>query len=1133
MRLVTTNFDRLFEKVICDDGLSISRFAAPTLPVPKNRWDGLVYLHGLLPEIKNDEMLQRLVVTSGDFGLAYLNERWAARFVSELFRSYTVCFVGYSINDPILRYMMDALAADSLMGESNPKAYAFGSYYPAAKFDEAEREWAAKNVKPILYKGRRCHEYLHETLAAWAANYRDGVLAKQSIVSSYCHLTPAITTRQDNFVGRLNWALSDKSGLPAKHFADASPAPSLDWLEPFTDQALGHNDLGRFGVMANFEVDQKLKFSLLRRPSPYTLSADMSPVTHSSASMGDFDQVMMHMARWLARHIHDPRLFLWVVSQGGILHPRLKWQIQNELEDRPPSKALQNLWDLLLAGRIKNTSSHAELYSWAKKFASSGLTSILRFELQAVLKPLVKVSRPYRFDSFEKEHEAFPEEKAEPAVRDVVEAEVVLNVDYAHSAIENIRQDDDWPSATARLLPDLVALLLDAMELMSVLQQANEHEDLSHIHQPSISPHDQNKDFNEWTVLIDLVRDAWLAKLEIDERAAAAELRKWVGTKFPIFKRLAFFGATHKPDLLQDAEGLEWLLGEQCYWLWTIYTRRETVRFVVSISLNASRETQARLQSKIVEGPPVSMFREGLEQSDLERTQKRMTWMLLAKIRASGATLFEDAQSKVEEIEAEHPNWQVAEDERDEFSMWTSDGEDLRSYDQAPTDLEELKQWLKKKPDPDDFRDSDDWTDVCTKREKLALDALKGLAEEGTYPIGRWRQALQAWSNKEEQITDIWKTAAPLLTDFGQHQIEELSHQIAWFLKVASKWVSFADPYFLVLINRIFEHHETQDIDLGEDVISRAINHPTGLAIEALLSCWFRSGLEDGQGISSNIRPMFDRVFSPEAHGLGFCRVILAGHLLTLFRVDRGWTEKNLLPDFAWQSSQERARGMWMSFLHSPRIYWPVLNALKDDFFEVPNHFEELGQSYRRQYISLLTFSALDTNAGFTEGEFKTVLHALPIGQLERVANTLFRAMQGAGENKTEYFENRICPFFVKLWPKNAGAKTQDVSKSFALLCSVSGSALPAALDLLSDWLQPVDDINLVAHLLEQSDSARDFPSETLALLSIIVNEQDQWLPEDLKKLLLAIREERPDLQYDADFVRLTTLLQQRGHEWP
>ena len=52
--------------------------------------------------------------------LAYLTERWAARFVGELFRNYVVCFVGYSINDPVMRYMMDALAADRMLGESCP-----------------------------------------------------------------------------------------------------------------------------------------------------------------------------------------------------------------------------------------------------------------------------------------------------------------------------------------------------------------------------------------------------------------------------------------------------------------------------------------------------------------------------------------------------------------------------------------------------------------------------------------------------------------------------------------------------------------------------------------------------------------------------------------------------------------------------------------------------------------------------------------------------------------------------------------------------------------------------------------------------------------------------------------------------
>ena len=40
-----------------------------------------------------------MVLTDADFGRAYLTEGWARRFLVELFRSFTVLFVGYSHND--------------------------------------------------------------------------------------------------------------------------------------------------------------------------------------------------------------------------------------------------------------------------------------------------------------------------------------------------------------------------------------------------------------------------------------------------------------------------------------------------------------------------------------------------------------------------------------------------------------------------------------------------------------------------------------------------------------------------------------------------------------------------------------------------------------------------------------------------------------------------------------------------------------------------------------------------------------------------------------------------------------------------------------------------------------------------
>ncbi|WP_208532386.1 SIR2 family protein, partial [Pseudomonas aeruginosa] len=192
-RLITTNFDRLFEEVIAVKSLPIKQFQAPLLPVPKNRWDGLVYLHGLLGTTPTANELDRLVVSSGDFGLAYLTERWAARFVSELLRNYTVCFVGYSINDPVLRYMMDALAADRLLGESPPEMFAFGSF-SKGKEEERSNEWRAKNVTPILYREHNRHAYLHKTLRAWAETYRDGVRGKERIVVECAMARPLAST---------------------------------------------------------------------------------------------------------------------------------------------------------------------------------------------------------------------------------------------------------------------------------------------------------------------------------------------------------------------------------------------------------------------------------------------------------------------------------------------------------------------------------------------------------------------------------------------------------------------------------------------------------------------------------------------------------------------------------------------------------------------------------------------------------------------------------------------------------------------------------------------------------------------------------------------------------------------------
>ncbi|MCX6639147.1 MAG: SIR2 family protein [bacterium] len=95
-RIVTTNFDTHFSKVI-DNKTKI--YSAPALPLGNN-FRGLVHLHG---SVVDD--IDHLILTDHDFGRAYLTEGWASRFLQEMYAKYTVLFIGYSHNDPIMNYL--------------------------------------------------------------------------------------------------------------------------------------------------------------------------------------------------------------------------------------------------------------------------------------------------------------------------------------------------------------------------------------------------------------------------------------------------------------------------------------------------------------------------------------------------------------------------------------------------------------------------------------------------------------------------------------------------------------------------------------------------------------------------------------------------------------------------------------------------------------------------------------------------------------------------------------------------------------------------------------------------------------------------------------------------------------------
>ena len=95
-----------------------------------------------------------MVLTDQDFGRAYLTEGWARRFLIELFRQFTVLFVGYGHNDTVMNYLARALPES----EANKRFALTGESAPDLQ------HWRVLGIEPIVYPqaNERDHSRLHD-----------------------------------------------------------------------------------------------------------------------------------------------------------------------------------------------------------------------------------------------------------------------------------------------------------------------------------------------------------------------------------------------------------------------------------------------------------------------------------------------------------------------------------------------------------------------------------------------------------------------------------------------------------------------------------------------------------------------------------------------------------------------------------------------------------------------------------------------------------------------------------------------------------------------------------------------------------------------------------------------------------
>jgi hypothetical protein len=370
-QIVTTNFDLLFERA----QKGIQKHIAPALPDLSSGQPltGLVYLHGRLnPRVAQAGGGHQLILSSSDFGRAYLADGWATRFVRDLLKNYVIVLLGYSANDPPVRYLLEGLY--SRADVNSAKIYAFDQGTDAEVLDR----WRNRGVIPLAYPNSdSIHSSLWDSLRAWADRADDPEKWRRSVLALASNDPKQLAAHERGQVVSLV-----RTTEGAKLFANTPLAPPAEWICVFDKNVRYgeprdlHNDEEAVDPLAAYGLDDdpprpKEEKRIANSPaakdvlssSPFDeRKKDNSRLAGISGyAAGPISPRLFHISRWFGRVLDQPASIWWAAGYNS-LHPWLRDQIVWYLDHSNLvfGDSARRLWELLLQ-RFSNSQKQQNL----------------------------------------------------------------------------------------------------------------------------------------------------------------------------------------------------------------------------------------------------------------------------------------------------------------------------------------------------------------------------------------------------------------------------------------------------------------------------------------------------------------------------------------------------------------------------------------------------------------------------------------------------------------------------------------------------------------------------------------------------------------------------------------------------
>ncbi|MGD0577931.1 MAG: SIR2 family protein [Bryobacteraceae bacterium] len=1066
-RLVTTNYDRCFSR---HPDTTIRVDAAPRLPVPTpGRWSSVVHIHGALDHCDADK--RDLVLSSADFGAAYLVDGWATRFLRELFQHFIVLFVGYSADDLVVKYMLQALAVGLAERGEKPRAFALAQVEESGQ--STQLTWESKGIKPIMYPNGGSHRVLHETLRTWAENASLGLLGRRSVVAERLGQPPPAD--HGEVVDQVVWALKDESGATARYVAEreSSPEPG-HWLRVLDDNKLFSLDnvplVGPVGIVPSFQ--------------------SIHPVT-------------WNLARWLARHLAEASVLDWALSKGGSVHPNFRWLIRSTLDGQKAAlrPEIARAWTFLARHRPDaGTGGFGDLLSLAKRIESGAWDLELKSEVEAIIEPSFVVSRDRLKDIVRRAGNA--ESDSYPLKLDIRFA----GGDETEYVLDSIRGRPNCDSLLTALLDDCTTYLRRAMEAEEYLDLVSADQDWTYISVRSIATTVDGHYLGALVALIDLTAACIDSASRVDPLLARCQVEYWKTVNYPIFRRLVCF-ALARPGLFAPAEALGYILRYDSV-IWHHTCGSELRQLLAYIWPLLSLEQSLSLTQRILACPPAQLYRSDLSAADLAAVSADAICERLSVLEATGRPLPPDAAAFLSEVRRVQPSERIRSTAREEslVDLTTPEIADILRGGFPEFELYR-KQWM--------GMVANDWP--------RAVAVLRQLSDLNSWPIEVWAAALShavASTNSEPKSEGILPLLDVLLAAPDGFVAQSL-HSLTLLLHILPRLgIPSGDDLYWRLWDRTFDSARCESaVDSATvESLEGAINTAVGSLTEALFQ-W--AGRRPGVDTAGDFWKRLSTACNERGNWGKAARGVAAMNLAWLFEKKSEWTSATLLPFFDWSNPGE-ARIVWQGFSFGAGFSPALWTALSKDFLATFENLDRLDTETARRLYQLLGRIAVHEPNWLTNDQTQRIVTSADHLGREQIALVFWQNLDAAGDKAGSLWRDRIGPWFEACWQPDDALKDKAGSHNLIRAVLSAGDAFPDAVDLITSRLPALDRAESAIFAVARSEVPEQFPQATLKLLDRVVNRNQRFYKGDLENLLARIAQAWPEARQDSRFLNLS-----------